>query len=356
MAKLPQEVTRAIALAEAAEWPIRAANGKIVIVAPDGTALTIGARPNEASLKVWRSECRRYNLDGDGPAMTPEQQKEMAMATAAAPKSTPNPAAVKKAAEAAAAKEKADAAARGEGPAPAAPKAAPVTVPVVTFTPPAAPAVTPKVTAAPAKPAADKPKTDKDGFPVFNPQMLAVEDYSAYQLASGPNKGRYFCPNCWERGDKATFKAPQGLASHLGFRHAAFTLASKDAAAPAKLPEAIQTALELLTGALVEELTDTADANQVRDLEKKVAELSGLLKEKSAKITELEGQLKGALDLAKERGTALDQVGAKHEAEVKMLLGRFEKDLAEFRGWVNELPPAIAVGKVLETVEKYLKK
>lgn len=373
MAKqLPEIVSVAIAHAEAAGWPVAARNGKVVISAPDGTALTIGVNPNDESMKVWRSTIRRYNLE-DGPAMTPKQQEEMAMATATQPKSaSTNAAAAKKAAEATEANKKAALAASGKGPVPAPPKSNSVPVPVVTFTAPDAPVVTPKVLATKAP---QGPKTDEDGFPPFDPAMLAIDlgDYPPFLIMSGKFKGKYFCGACWERGDKETFKAPQGLASHRGFRHGAYTYAANSATG--KMPVAIETALELLRGVLIEEMTDTADAEQVRTLEEKVSELKVqlkerdlMLKEQGAKfsergtmLTDIENTLRKvtkerdeAVKTSAERGTALDQAKAEYEAQVRMLLSRVEKDLSQMQAWANELAPVKAVGQILTVVEKYL--
>jgi hypothetical protein len=379
MAKLPEEVSTAIAIAESTPgWSVSARNGKIVIVAPDGTALTTSPKPNDESLKVWRAQAAKYNLIGDGPAMTPKQQEEMAMATA----TQIDPLAEKKAAEAAEAAKKAALAIAGKGPTPGAPKTNAISVPVVTFTAPAAPVATPKVIAtAVAKKAvlAAQPAVDEDGFPPFAPSMLVTEQgsYIDFQIKSGTLKGRYFCGLCWERGDKETFKAPQGLASHRGFRHAAFMLPGADSQGSAKLPEAIDTALELLRGALIEELTDTADAGQLRILEKQVKELNGVLQAKDAALqtkdirldergkmlTELEGTLRtvvkerdAAVKLAEERGTALDKARAEYEAQVKMLLSRVEKDLQQMQTWANELAPVKAVGQIMNIIERYLNK
>lgn len=382
MAKLPEDVSVAIALAEKAGWPVSARNGKIVITAPDGTALTVGAQPNDESLKVWRSNCRRYNLIENGPAMTPKQQEEMAMATATAPKISAEE--EKKVAEASEARKKAALATVGQGPTPGAPKAPSkaVSVPVVKFSAPSTPVVTPKVitTALAKKKAAPAvPAVDTDGFPPFTQSMLVIEpgSYSDFQIKSGKHQGKYFCGMCWERGDKETFKAPQGLASHRGFRHAAFTSPSPDEANLVKLPIAIETAMELLRGALVEELTDLADASQVSDLEKKVEELTGLLKERDASIqekddkfaqrgkmlTELEAKLRevvkdrdAAIKVSTERGAALDRNKAESEEQIRMLVAKLEKDFGQMQRWANELAPVKAVGQIMDLVEKYLTK
>lgn len=390
MAKLPEEISHALHLAEEAKWPVSARNGKIVITAPDGMALTIGTKPNDESMKTWRSTCRQYNLVGDGPAMTPDQQKEEeAMATATKPQ-TKTPAQLAKEKEIAEAQAKAAAAAAGQGPTPGAPKKA--AVPVVTFTAPEAPVVTPKVVAKKVAPAAPAKKADP--FPPFSPYMLTVKDadYSPFRIDGPDGKDRFFCGNCWEKGERITFKGPQGLASHRGFVHAAFALPGEQQIIPkVPLPEQVETALELLRGALTEELTGVVDDSQVKALEAKVEELNSALSAKSkdlesknkelaeAKSTlddtsrklslllqaktkaegavkDLQGRLDAAIKLAESRGEALDEINKRFDEERKMLLARFEKDLAQFRSWANELAPVKAVGMIVDVVERYLTK
>jgi hypothetical protein len=387
MAKLPEDISHAIALAEKADWPVVARNGKIIISAPDGTALTIGAKPNDEMLKTWRSTCRQYNLFGDGPAMTPDQQKEEAMATAT---KTKTPAQLKKDAEIAAAKEKALAAAAGQGPTPGAPKAA--TVPVVTFTAPAATAVTPQVVA--KKVAAAPQPVARPEIPAFAPWMLTVKDgdYSPFRIEIGPDKGKFFCGNCWEHGKKLLYKAPQGLSSHRGYVHAAFALPGEQQMIPkAPLPEQIETAFELMRAALVEELTGVVDEGKLKELEEKVASLEGTIAAKDKELTtttkeltdvkatlldstrkladlltgkkkveemveDLKGRLEASNKLAEQRGQALDDAKKQFEAERQMLLARVEKDLEQFRAWANELAPVRAVGQIMDVVERYLQK
>jgi hypothetical protein len=366
----------AIDLAQKAGWPVSPRNGKIIIEAPDGTALTIGARPNEASLNVWRSQCRRYNLVGLGPAMTPAQQEkvrqeaaeEYAQQQAAQKQQAAEAEAVKtrKAAEAALAEKKAQEVVAAASKLPTPPKSPSVptrpenpataqkavSVPVVTFTAPPSPAtVAQKVTAKKVEPA--KPKGD--GYPEFNASMLLVEDYSQYRLTSGPDKGKYFCPNCLERGEKMSYKQPQGLAAHRGFRHGAYR-GTADASSTPELPESVKTALDLLRDTLVEELSDTADATELREAKKKIEELNSIVDERAKELTALRAELAKAKTSAEERGKALDEIGKKHEAEIKMLMGKLEKDLQQFVEWGNNLAPVQAVVKILDVAGGYLKK
>lgn len=388
--KLHPDVSRAVILAEEAGWPVSARNGKVVITAPDGVALTASVRPNDESLKTWRSTCRQYNLIGEGPAMTPNQQEEEAMATAT--KTTKSAAQLKKEEEIAAAKAKALAAAAGQGPTPGAPKAA--TVPVVTFTAPAAPAVTPQVVAKKVA-AAAAPKAElKPEIPPFESWMLRIKDgdYSPFRIEIGPNKGKFFCGNCWEKGERLLYKGPQGLSAHRGYVHAAYALPGEQEMVPkVSLPESIETAFELMRAAMVEELTGVVDESKLKELEDKVRSLESTLSAKDGELTaqgkeltetkstledtikkltaliggkkkademieDLKGRLEAASKLAEQRGQALDDARKQAETERQMLLAKIEKDLEQFRNWANELAPVRAVGQIMDVVERYLQK
>jgi hypothetical protein len=354
MAKLHPDLDTAVKIAQEAEWPISFRNGKVIITAPDGIALTVGSRPNEETLKVWRATCRKYNLTGEGPAMTPAQQDELKAQAENPEKKSATPATAKKIAEAAAAARKAEDVVAQAAKLPAAPASPtkPVIVPVVSVSP-----VTPATIAekAAAK-AAPKPKVDKDGFPPFEPDMLLPpKDYSVFLLTSGKDQGRYFCPTCWERGEKFTAKRPQGIASHRGFKHALF-ISAADAPGGSEvttlLPESVATALELLRNELVEALADTTDASLVQELETKVEELNKVLADRDQKIKNLVSDLEKQKVIAEERGNLLDGEKIRYDEEAKKLMDKINSDFVQC--WINELAPVKAVGRIDDMIGKYL--
>lgn len=377
MATMNPIVSAAINNAREAGWGVRFSSGKIVITCGDGFNLTIGqpAMENKETLRKFESKARQYNLI-EGPAQTPAQREaeEKALAekkaAAAAEKAD---AAARKQAEANAAKEKAKAVVAQAAKLPPAPTSPSFVEPVEVERPqiisiptqPTPHAVAKAAASAKAAKEAESPKADADGFPPFTPDMLAVkEDYSVFKL---PN-GRYFCPTCWEGGVKFTAKQPQGLASHRGIRHGLFTKRTSTVPEESKLPESVATALELLRNELIESLTDTADAAQVRELEKKIEDLNKVLDQKQDKIAELTKNLDAGHEalrkLTKERDdakrdaegrkTLLDNERSRLDAEIKQQMDAVEQDLKQMRAWTNELAPVKAIARIDEVLTKYL--
>lgn len=373
MATMSPIVARAIELAREAGWPVNFRNGKIVITCADGFNLTIGQPPmeNKETLRKFQSKAQQYGLI-EGPAKTPAQREAEEKALAekqAAEKAEAEALAAKKKAEADAAKKKAQEVVAQAAKLPPAPSSPSFVEPVAKVGPNVRIPVQPTPAAVAKKVAAPKkeegPKRDADGFPPFTPDMLAVrEDYSVFKL---PN-GKYFCPDCWEKGEKFTAKQPQGLGSHRGIRHGLFIKKGASVAEESKLPESVATALELLRSELIESLTDTADAAQVRELEGKVADLTKALDERDQKIKEqgktIEVHVETLKQVSKERDAAqrdatgrkalLDQERGRHEAEVKQALSTVEEDLKQVRTWINNLAPVKAVAKIDDMLTKYL--
>jgi hypothetical protein len=365
MTQLHEEIRIAVEVAKAAGWPVAFRSGKVVITAPNGMNLTVGTRPNEETVKDWRSVCRKYNLLGEGPARTPEQQEEARVAAANGTPLSPeakaeSAAKAEKKAQAAEAQRKADAvvaeAAKLPTP-PASPSAPsspvkPVNVPVVAVT-----KVTPDTIAkkAAAKKTAAAPVRDANGYPPFTPDMLTSKTYAQFKLADG----RYFCPNCWGHGEKLSFKAPQGVASHRGFKHGVF---SPDAASgEGALPESLLTALELLKLEMVEHLASTVDEELIKEQQEKIEGLGvlierqrTLLKERGEEITKLGSEIEKLKLTAEQRGVLLDGEKARFDREAKQIMDKVATDLGQFRTWINELAPVRAVGKINDTLDKYL--
>lgn len=364
--RVPAEVQTAMELAKAAGWPVSIRNGKIVITASDGTALTVGLDPNEESLKVFRSNCRRYNLIGEGPARTPKEQEalvreaEQAGLTEAEKKNRKRQAyeaeQARKRAEAEEAKRKAEAAiAKGL----AAPK-------------PVAEAPKPKVTPAVPK-AVVEPKrrsvaAPANGFPVFDPKLVGTTDYPKFELPDGT----YYCIECWQGGVQFTARKPQGLATHRGFRHQMYqgegvSAPANQGAAPQevsamKLPGEIRDALDLLGNVIADHVGNGEDSARVAELEKALQEV----KEQAAKdleradqqYSELKAATDKALEAQKKRVHELSQElhgkDGIHESETKALLASFQALLTQIREAINNLSPAQAVGKIDGLLAEYL--
>jgi hypothetical protein len=373
MAKVDPMIARAIDLAREAGWDIRYKDGAVVIGAPDGFNLTIGhPQSNRETLLKFKKAAQNYGLI-EGPAKTPAQreaEEKMLVEEQQAKAVEEQQALARKEAETKLAEEKARKVVEDAEKLPKPPPSVGFVEPVakvgpnvkIPVQPTPTPAVLAKKTVAPTKP------RDTDGFPVFTSEMIATKDYSTFKL---PN-GRYFCPTCWERGDKETFKMPQGLSSHRGFKHGAFTTGA-DAMDPAvveegKLPESVVTALQLLRDEVIESLANTSDAETVRDLEAKVADLNKILGERDQKIKQLvatvgekEEMVKTvskerdeAKTIAEGRKTLLDNEKGRYEAEVKQAMDVVEADLKNVRSWINELAPVKAVSKIDDMLTKYL--
>lgn len=369
MAKVEPIIARAIDLAREAGWSVRYNNGAVIIGAPDGFNLSIGhSQSNRETLLKFKKAAQNYGLI-EGPAKTPAQreaEEKVLVEKQQAKETEEQQEKARKAVEAKRAEEKARKIVEEAEKLPKPPPSTSFVEPVAKIGPQVripvqpTPAVLAKKTVA--------PRHDADGFPVFATDMLTAKDYSTFKL---PN-GRYFCPTCWERGDKETFKMPQGLSSHRGFKHGAFTTGA-DAVDPAageegKLPESVVTALELLRNEMIESLANTSDAETVRELESKVADLNRLLGERDQKIKQLVATLgekdervkalvkerDEAQKVAEGRKTLLDNEKGRYDAEVKQAMDVVEADLKNVRAWINELAPIKAVSKIDDMLAKYL--
>lgn len=343
--RVPAEVQTAIEIARAANWDVSIRNDKLKIVAPDGVCITVGMSPNDESMKVFRSQARNYNLMGEGPARTPEQQQKLleeVEKAGAAQADRQNQqrkayeaeqAAKRKAAEEAAAKA---AAATAKG--------------MVSMPTDQAPTTT--VSNA----------TPTNGFPVFDPALLGTMDYPKFLL---PN-GRYYCIECWQTGEQFVAKKPQGLATHRGFRHQMYmgegVLTSNQETSRVQLPQDVQDVFELLRQIVGEHVGTGDDSERVKELEAQVARLTEQSAEDLKKADQQYAEAKEAFDKALEAQKArvheltkeLTGKTGLHEAEVKAIMSNVQALLAKIREAVNGLSPAQAVGKIDELVSSYL--
>ncbi len=335
----PAEVVTAIELATQAKWPVSNRNGKFVIAAPDGMALTIGHYPNAESLKTFRSTCRRYNLVGSGPARTPSETEELLRLTekeglqeaerlnAQRRKHEGEEAAKRR--QAAEAAKKADAAtAQGMNPSPE------VTVQSTSLIPP------------------------------FDRSLLGTRDNSKFKLADN----QYYCIECWEQGMEHFAKAPQGLAAHRGRFHRVFPGSSPvltQETSRVILPEDVSTAFEMMRTAVAEALGEAdhgALAEKTAELaamQKRLADLGADLEKSTAQLDTdraefdkrfLEAQVSADKKLADQE----KELGAKAQAEIAGMLMRVKSILDEIKTVIENSTPVQAVGKIDGIIQSYL--
>jgi hypothetical protein len=322
--KVPDEVVTAMELAKAAKWPVSNRNKMIHIIAPDGTNITIGHNPNDESMKVFRSNCRKYNLIGQGPARTREEVEQLfkeAEATGLAEADRLN--AQRKAYEAEqrakqqqieAARQKAEAATQ-QG-------------------------LTQEMSMISKSPQ----------FPTFDSALLGTKDNSKFLLADGT----YYCIECWSQNRKETFKAPQGLAAHRGVRHQMYPGASPiltQETSRVLLPDDINTAFDMLRSAVGEALGHGADPQALAAKEADLAELRGKL-EAATKQADADRKdadkkfLEAQTSFDKRLTDASNELKEKHEAEVKTLMAEFQKVLKQIQSSAETLSPIQAIAKI----------
>lgn len=331
---IPEEVTTALDLAEAAGWKVSNRNKKIVINPPGYPNVTIGHNPNDESMKIFRAATRTYNLIGQGPARTPDQAEQIhkdAEAQGLAEADRRN--AQRKAYEAEqrvkqqqieAARQKAQAA---------------------------------------TQPGLNQPQepsmiSKSLQFPDFDSSLRGTTDYSKFLLADGT----YYCIECWEKGKQETFKAPQGIATHRGFRHQMYT----GGIAPVviqetsrvSLPEDVNTAFEMLRSAMGDALGHGVDPQALAAKDADLAELSSKLeaavKQADADRKDFDKKFLEAQVSADKKFTDAQKVlGEKHHAEVKTLTAEFYKLLKQIQSSAETLSPIQAIAKIDEIVRSF---
>lgn len=336
--RVPDVVQAAINHARTANWDVSIRNEKIGITAPDGVKLTVGISPNDESLKQFVREASKYQLV-NGPAMTPKQQEDQLKEMEeeglkeAARRNEQRKAfeaqQAKKAEEARAAAEKAKAA-----------------------------------TANGLKKV--KPEYDKDGFPAFDSALLGSTDYPKFKLPSG----RFYCVECLSEGVKADFKAPQGLATHRGFRHQMYlgeggaivhAVTPEAVVAPA-LPEEIRTAFELLQIAVAEHVGTGDDSERVKGLEETITLLrkqaEADLSQADKQYNEAKETFEKALRVEKEKVHSLTKElhgkDGVHQAEITALMKGFRELLEQVQKTIENERPIQAVAQIDELLTGYL--
>lgn len=348
--RVPAEVQSAMQIARQAEWSVSNRNGKIVIAAPDGVAITVGLEPNDESMKIFRSQARRYNLV-TGPAMTPEERKSvLAEAERSGKAEAEQQNAQRKAYEAEQeakreaierAKARAEEATKKgmEEPKPAPAKSAPAKAP------------------SPVKGAKAK---KAPGFPEFDSSLLGSTDYSKFQLADGG----YYCIECLEHGTEWRSRAPQGLATHRGFRHNMYrggeAVVSEGTVQAIELPEDLQTAFDLLRTVVAEHTGHAADAQRVIELEGRLEKLQGTSAELENLKAELEKVRTESAKVSEEQKVRihnltkeLSEKDSLRTTEVSSIIKTVERLLTGIREAVNGLSPAQAVGKIDQLLSEF---
>jgi hypothetical protein len=357
---LHQVVLEAVNLAQAASWKVSVRDG-LVRINPPGLdengktypVLTINMQPNAENLKSWAPTARKFGLTGNGPAMTPVQKAQAAAAKTAAlqtEQAQTRAEAQQKAAEKAAAAEKvaaATAAGRTDNPTNAALFVEPVAVRVPEKKPMAKPA-------APVG----------DGFPSAFEEWMLDAPANRLQITGGSLRGRFFCPQCFQGGEKFTATNAQGLAAHRGFKHSRFANkpnSEVSAMVSAVLPESVRTALELLQNEVADQFLKlqedgggAAKDGQIAELRKKVSSLETELVRMGKDYTSMSA-------LAQERANALSTVQSKLDSEAlaattqqTSMLKSFEVLLRELRTMTQTMSPVQAAAAIDKKVEDYL--
>ena len=331
-------------------WNVSIRNAKVVITAPDGVALTIGMTPNSESLKQFTRESAAYNLI-EGPVRTPAEaeallQEAETQAQAEAEKAN-RQRQIFESEQAKKAAEKAAAATANGLKAPSVPATTATTMPEAKI------------------PSQTTKSVGKTIFPAFDKALIGTTDYSKFQLPDG----RFYCIECWSEGLEFTARAPQGLATHRGFRHQMYTGTAATTTTTTKetsrviLPGDVQDAIELLRSVVAENLGPVEDSGKIAELEAALAEVkkqaSQDLSKADADYRALKSSSDEALNAAKEKIHQLTQEltgrDGRQEAETKALMQSFSELLTQVHKAINELSPVQAVGKIDELVKPYLK-
>lgn len=345
---IPDEVTTAMDLAEAAGWKVSNRNKKVVITPPGCPNVTIGHNPNDESMKVFRANARTYNLLGQGPARTPDQAKEIheaAEAQGLAEAERLNAQRKKYEGEQKAREQEIEAARL---------KAAAATQRGMTKP-------EEKRTAMPATKTAKKPVSNE--IDPFDPALLGTKNNARFLLGDGT----YYCIECWQHGRRETFLAPQGLAAHRGVKHGMYpgnfpvTPPDTQETNRVQLPADVDTAMDMLRVAVAEAL-GVGDPKELAAKEAELAELRTKLAEAQAKLDKADKNsadfdrrfLEAQASSDKRLAELQEQMKEKSESETAVLTQQFFELLTAIQKTVEGFTPAQAIGKVDEIIRSYL--
>lgn len=334
---IPDEVVTAMELAEAAGWKVSNRNKKVVITVPDGEHginVSIGHTPNDESMKVFRSNCRKYNLVGQGPARTPSQtQALIAQAEAEGLAQADRLNAQRRAYEAQETAKRAAIKAAQD-------KAAAATQQGM---------IPHEETSMPSKSI-----HATDALPPFDAKLLGTKTSSNFLLPSG----LYYCIECWENGVVSTFKGPQGMSTHRGIKHglypSTFAIVTQETSR-VSLPTDVDTALDMLRVAIAEAIPEGGDPKLLAARDAEVLDLrqqlEALTKQADADRAAFdkrfeEAQRNADKKLVKAVADADRDAQAKREAEVQTLIENFLAILMEIKKAIESLSPVQAVGKI----------
>lgn len=343
---IPDEVVTAMELAKAAGWPVSNRN-KFVRIYPPGEnipPITIGHKPNDESMKVFRSICRTYNLHGQGPARTREEVEAlMKAAEAEGQKLADQRNAQRKAYEAEQKKKQAEIEAARQKAAAAIQQG---------MTPQEDTTTMPKTSKIEAKPVST---LESHPFPVFDAALVGTKDNSKFLL---PSK-LYYCIECWETGQRATFKAPQGLAAHRSRWHQLYNETPKtQETSRVSLPADVDTAFDMLRSALAEALGETADSETLAAKDAELAELRAKLEAATKQADGDRGDfdkrfLEAQVSADKKLKDLREELEAKRKTEVDDLTREFYTLLKSIQSTAEQLPPIQAIAKIDEIVRSF---
>jgi hypothetical protein len=355
--RVPADVQTAIQFAREADWKVSIRNEKVVITVPDTddegkpnpVNLTIGLNPNTESLKKFLREASTYNLI-DGPARTPaEAAKLLAEAEEKGRLEAEEANRQRAEFEATQAKKQAEAKA-------AAKKAAEATANGLKTMP------KPEIRI----PAQTAKATGKSIFPAFDKSLVGTTDYPKFQLSDG----RFYCIECWSEGVEFTARAPQGLATHRGFRHQMYTGAAAadittttQETSRVSLPGDVQDAIDLLRSVIAENLSvPSEDAGKLAELEASLAEVKARaaqdLEKADKDYQELKKNSEESIKVARAKIYQLTEElsgkDGRQQAETESLMKSFQGLLGDIHKAINELSPIQAIARIDELVSPYL--
>jgi hypothetical protein len=202
-----------------------------------------------------------------------------------------------------------------------------------------------------------------DGYPAFDESLLGrTGDSSLFRL---PNS-RYYCIECLQEGLKEDFSAPQGLATHRGFRHQMYLgHGTVKEINRVNLPEEIHTAIELLRSSVAEHLEAAPeDPEVVAGLQKELAESRSDIQQgeeaykklKTASDAALFAEQQKSAELQKKLTEALASIDhhqgllqthkERHEAEMAQFLETLNDALRKIRASLDGSAPLQAVGEI----------
>lgn len=337
--KIPDEVVTAMDLAKAAGWFVSNRN-KMVHIQPPGKGeplISIGHNPNDESMKVFRSTCRKFNLLGKGPARTRQEVENLLKAAEAegnaeadrlnAQRRAYEAEQQKKAAQIEAARQKADAAIQ-QGLKPQ------------------------ETTTMPKTPAKTTPAT----IPAFDPKLMGSKDASKFLLSDGT----YYCIECLSEGKTCTLKAPQGLAAHRSRWHQLYnenapkTLETNRVSLPAD----VDAAFDLLRSSLAEALVQGSDPQALADKDREITalqeKLDALTKQVDTDRADYDKRFLEAQVAADKKLTDLrKELEAKGKAEVDAITKQCFALLKSIQSSAETMSPIQAIAKIDEIVRTF---